>query len=830
MPLRGQARRGVSFLSSKFAVDINQNVAPPSPSGGGEHALRKVSSLSSSCALDLQARSLVKNVKRGGLRRPSRMPLAACATRWFPGRGRLLAGPRSAGTFYSSKVKASLAWWADSARSTPLAVLRWISQGVKVEFSREFRPLSLAPREVHPSEIPFILADQDKGRRAGAYVDLAPGGSSFLSRSRVHTTAAGKSRMVHALCALNEVTVKRPTRCEGVADLPKLLRPGDYLLSADVEAAFWHVPIHASSRKFFSSHFAMPAEYIVDGSLRRTPLLPGGYWAWQPAGPAPRVSSSWRSSVDSLPPLRAESSAPLLAPLPETQSLPLHPPPHTGRWLQIVEFSHAALPFGWTSSPRIWEAVCRVLAAALRQVGIRVLIYVDDFLLALRCKSEAYYARTLIQAAFTASGITRAPAKGQWIPGHVLFDHLGFHISTLGSGLLKVPERRCRILRALARDLLRTAALERRQVCSDKLRVFTGTAVSCSAAIPQARLRLRSLFDAQEEYRLRSVLQRAQLRDLAWWADLQFDSPANGCLFWPPAASVSMWTDASGSTGFGSVLEVPSQARRTHGSFWRKEDIPLPICVKELKAVKLGLIEHADALRGRTVRLFQDNQAVVGAMRAFSSSSPAMMVELREIWALLDSNQIRFTIEYIRSELNPADAPSRLCSPDLWSLCPRMRCQLLHRLRHRLSRSVSLDPFACRVSAVVPRYATPLYDSKALAMDGLLLDWAHECLWLCPPWRLLLDVVDKLQRHGCGGGILIYPAWPLQPWWEQLSSLPGLHFRLPPARFVVVPHHSSRHKVEPLLNHCVTLRAVIMPAFCGDPPSAEPGFSGVCPP
>ena len=327
MPLRGQARRGVSFLSSKFAVDINQNVAPPSPSGGGEHALRKVSSLSSSCALDLQARSLVKNVKRGGLRRPSRMPLAACATRWFPGRGRLLAGPRSAGTFYSSKVKASLAWWADSARSTPLAVLRWISQGVKVEFSREFRPLSLAPREVHPSEIPFILADQDKGRRAGAYVDLAPGGSSFLSRSRVHTTAAGKSRMVHALCALNEVTVKRPTRCEGVADLPKLLRPGDYLLSADVEAAFWHVPIHASSRKFFSSHFAMPAEYIVDGSSRRTPLLPGGYWAWQPAGPAPRVSSSWRSSADSLPPLRAESSAPLLAPLPETQSLPLHPPP-----------------------------------------------------------------------------------------------------------------------------------------------------------------------------------------------------------------------------------------------------------------------------------------------------------------------------------------------------------------------------------------------------------------------------------------------------------------------------------------------------------------------
>ncbi len=71
--------------------------------------------------------------------------------------------------------------------------------------------------------------------------------------------------MVHALCALNEVTVKRPTRCEGVADLPSLLRSGDYLLSADTEEAFWHVPIHSASRKFFSSHFAMPAYYAVNG-------------------------------------------------------------------------------------------------------------------------------------------------------------------------------------------------------------------------------------------------------------------------------------------------------------------------------------------------------------------------------------------------------------------------------------------------------------------------------------------------------------------------------------------------------------------------------------
>ena len=62
------------------------------------------------------------------------------------------------------------------------------------------------------------------------------------------------------------------------------------------------------------------------------------------------------------------------------------------------------------------------------------------------------------------------------------------------------------------------------------------------------------------------------------------------------------------------------------------------------------------------------------------------------------------------------------------------------------------------------------------------------------------------------------------------SLLPGLHFSLPPAHFVVVPHHASRHKVEPFLNHSLVWCAVIMPAFCGDPPSTKVCSCGACPP
>jgi len=67
-----------------------------------------------------------------------------------------------------------------------------------------------------------------------------------------------------------------------------------------------------------------------------------------------------------------------------------------------------------------------------------------------------------------------------------------------------------------------------------------------------------------------------------------------------------MCTDAPGRTGFGSVLNVPLEARRVHRSFWSSEEMQQIISVKELKAVKLGLIEHAIALQGHTVLLYQD--------------------------------------------------------------------------------------------------------------------------------------------------------------------------------------------------------------------------------
>ena len=169
--------------------------------------------------------------------------------------------PQVPGLFYATKLQASLAWWKQPLNFASKKVVRYIEHGVKVEFKKglPFAPKPSAPKFVDPQDVDFAIQDLIKGRRIGAYQDLAEGGEQFLSRSRVHTPPGkGKQRIVHTLCSLNEATVKHQTTYEDLRMLKSVVKPQDFMLSLDVESAYFHVPIHSKHRKFFSRHLALP--------------------------------------------------------------------------------------------------------------------------------------------------------------------------------------------------------------------------------------------------------------------------------------------------------------------------------------------------------------------------------------------------------------------------------------------------------------------------------------------------------------------------------------------------------------------------------------------
>ena len=94
-------------------------------------------------------------------------------------------------------------------------------------------------------------------------------------------------------------------------------------------------------------------------------------------------------------------------------------------------------------------------------------------------------------------------------PTQTLTDHLGFIISTIGKGPLRVPERRYFALRRQTRELLFEEAKNRRLVDSDLLCRFTGTVISCLTTVPLTRFHLREIFNVQEQYKSKSFLSEA---------------------------------------------------------------------------------------------------------------------------------------------------------------------------------------------------------------------------------------------------------------------------------------------------------------------------------
>jgi hypothetical protein len=70
--------------------------------------------------------------------------------------------------------------------------------------------------------------------------------------------------------------------------LKSVVKPQDFMLSLDVESAYFHVPIHPKHRKFFSIHLALPL--FVNNKF--IDLQQGGYFVF--------LSRSFAARLDQL--------------------------------------------------------------------------------------------------------------------------------------------------------------------------------------------------------------------------------------------------------------------------------------------------------------------------------------------------------------------------------------------------------------------------------------------------------------------------------------------------------------------------------------------------
>ena len=81
-------------------------------------------------------------------------------------------------------------------------------------------------------------------------------------------------------------------------------------------------------------------------------------------------------------------------------------------------------------------------------------------------------------------------------------------------------------------------------------------------------------------------------------------------------------------------------------------DIEEHITFKDLKAVRCAIQAFIPELKGRRLLLHEDNQSVIGVLTHLTSKSPTMMCELRKLFLLIDTYDIKIRTQYIKSAAN----------------------------------------------------------------------------------------------------------------------------------------------------------------------------------
>jgi hypothetical protein len=466
------------------------------------------------------------------------------------------------------------------------------------------RPLPLV-------ESQWLLGEIVRGLGTGAWEPALS--DQFCSAVFVVPKKNGGYRLVIDMRHLNEHVAPATCHYETLKHLPNMVHQSDWFFAIDLQDGFNCIPIAQRHRQYFT--------FTVNFSNL-------------PAADVARLTTDHG----------------------------LHPVPGTS---SLFRLQMSALCFGYAASPLLFTKVMRQVVKFWRRHGVRCMPYVDDFLFMNKSRRQGGQHRALIRRTLDMLGLLASEKKSHWELTQQI-EHLGLIVDSQ-RGLFLVPPVKTARIQCLASTLTAHARTHRRWVSARRLASFAGLAQSVHLACAPARFFTRSLhvdLATRRSWDSDVKLSPQTLRDLDWWR--KFDTQYQHRALWRPTTTLTMWTDAAGGArgGWGGMLSETTVAR----GFFAPHQQRYHITVKELVAVTNTVRALITQCRGHTIRLWEDNQAVVWILTNGCSKSPEIMSELRQLWWLLAKNDITILPEYIPSALNPADYWSRIHDSDDWRL------------------------------------------------------------------------------------------------------------------------------------------------------------------
>jgi len=648
------------------------------------------------------------------------------------------------------KVRRKLRNWFSAGAS--LEVLKWIKHGVRIEWKEGKRPAPFHQGRsfagVSPEERAFVLSEVDRLLDSGAIRVAEPGEATHVSKAFL-VPKGDKFRMIWDGRKLNESVVEKHLEFETLKTLKHLARQGDWMLQVDLSDGFHILGID------FRDQPAMSWQCAITGQTYLYQVLPFGY----------------------------KLSPYAFCRAMETFTRVLRSPdlPVTGRG--TPEALLAAITSDLKQSR---------LSSAQAPLRMRILPYMDDYLALFPSQEEAVRGAVQMKTTLAFLGLEANPKKCVWTPTQEL-QHLGIVVNTKLAVFL-VPQEKERKLVSFALGILRSSKRNRRLFSRRQLAAFTGLAQSIALAVPVAPLYLRALHDCTaqgRDWNCNVRLTRQAIRDLQWWADLSKHNL--GRQIWRSPAQHQLHSDAS-TFAWGGVLDDHSPQRVLAHGLWTVDERQHHITILELLAVTRNLmaLNVRHRLKGKSVHLHEDNQAVCYILRRKTSRSPVLMEKLRELWHYCEEMDCTLrSVSYVRSADNPADAPSRITGSDSWRLDPSRLADLGIQLHLH-----TVDRFASADNCLLPRYNSLHADPRAEAEDCYSQDWSKEVNWCHPPINCL-DQLAHFLRESPAAATVVAPYWPGKAWFRELLTLAGDYRLIGTAAALADQQYLSRFKLRP---------------------------------
>ena len=416
------------------------------------------------------------------------------------------------------------------------------------------------------------------------------------------------------------------------------------------------------------------------------------------------------------------------------------------------------LPFGMSSSPRIFSKVLRPVIIYLRSQGIKILSYLDDIFLCASSRETLILNIKSTLNILVSLGYYPNYEKSCLVPSQSML-HLGFKFDTIAMKI-SVPEDKIQKSRSSAQSLLATKPSLR------SLSAFIGLTVSLKDAFPLAPCFYRDLQYLQGRYVKANVswdsavtLDQPSVDNLLWWKDCEDSLPPANIKSSEP--SITLFTDAS-KVGWGGSLSTGE----TVSAFWSDHESQYHINLLELTAIYFCLRSFISHLKNKSVSIFSDNLTCVYYVNKCGGTHSKYLCDLAiKIRLFLFHNDIETKVFHVAGTQNTiADNCSRQ-TPSRHEYSITLDCFV--SILSMINFSPTIDLFASRLTAKLSYYVSQFYDPFSTKINAFTFPWPNN-VYLFPPINLISKVVNKLISDNVHNALLITPAWP------GLLSLPTI--------------------------------------------------------